>query len=377
MKQRYNGAGGSRLAAVMVLLALVLGLTSCGSMGGGGTAEPETVEKQAFYLNTVCTIRLQEWEGDYEEGEALVDQAFSLCAQLEHRMSRTVAGSDIDRINTAGGQPVEIDDGRVAEVLELGLDYSRLSGGRFDITVGRLAELWNFSGVDPSVPEDAAIQEAVAHVNYGNLTVEAVAPEDPMAVEGGTESSEGAWRVTLSDPEAKIDLGAVAKGYIVDEVSDFLRENGAVRGIVDFGGNISCIGAKESGDPWIIGVKRPFGAGDTQEAQQDSLIGTVELGADCSAVTSGTYERRFTQDGVLYHHILDPATGYPCDTDVSGVTIIGERSGQCDGLSTVCLILGVEDGIALIESLPDFEAVFVDTEGQVHCTSGVVFTPAQ
>jgi len=369
-------ARGRRLTAALLLIAVIavmMGITACGENDQIIEKEHE-IEKQSFYLNTVCNIRLQEWEGDEAAGEALVDQAFALCGQLEQKLSRTISGSDIDRINTAMGQPVDIDDEDVAAALELGMEYSQLSGGRFDITVGRLSELWNFSAEEPSVPEADAIREAVTHVGYENFSIKPASSEDPMTVEGGAGVS--SYTATLSDPQAKIDLGAVAKGYIVDRVSDFLRENGVTRGIVDFGGNISCIGAKEAGEPWVIGVRRPLSA-DEEQAVQSQTIGTVQVGADCSAVTSGTYERCFTQDGTTYHHILDPATGYPCDTDVKSVTIIGGRSGQCDGLSTVCLLLGMEDGLALIESMPEFEAVFVDASGRVESTSGAMFQPME
>lgn len=372
MKKRYPG--GSRFLALVVLAVVAISGTAC-SRGGGWTSRASTVEKQGFYLNTICNIQLQEWDGDEKAGEALIDQAFLFCGQLEQKLSRTVAGSDVCRINQAGGQPVEIDDPRVTEALKLGMEYSELSGGRFDITIGELAELWNFSAENPSVPEESAIRQAVAHVDYQKFHLEA-ADGGSAANSGSATAGSGAerWIATLDDPRAKLDLGAVAKGYIVDQVSDFLRENGVVRGIVDFGGNVSCIGEKTTGEPWLISIRKPVSV-DEPVMSQSETIGTVQVKADCSAVTSGTYQRCFVQDGVLYHHILDPKTGYPCDSDVKSVTIIGESSGRCDGLSTVCLLLGMEEGMRLMESLPGYEAVFVDMQGRVESTSGAAFEP--
>ena len=152
-----------------------------------------------------------------------------------------------------------------------------------------------------------------------------------------------------------------------------MRENGVTRGIVDFGGNIACIGQKEDGSDWLIGIKKPVGSSDGLVGQNTTL-GIVSVKADGTAVTSGTYERKFEQDGVLYHHILDPATGYPCETDVASVTVVSTiNSADCDALSTICLLYGLEEGLELIESMDGVEAVFVTDDGEVHTTSGAEY----
>ncbi len=365
MKFKYTWNIVRRMIAMVLVLGMVPGMAACGA----GNNQKQMVEQQDFLLNTVCNLKLQEWEGTYEEGEALAVQAFDLARELENKMSRTVAGSDIDRINQAAGQPVEITDSRVVDVLDKSISYGELSGGKFDITVGKLVGMWNFSSGEAVVPEEEKIRQEVLHVGYENLIIEA--GESLLETPG-----EEHWYVTLDDPQAHLDLGAIAKGYIVDQVSGFLAENGVTRGIVDFGGNISCIGAKADGSPWLIGIKRPVSATGT-EVGENQLVGVVQVEPNCSAVTSGTYERKFEQDGVLYHHILDPETGYPCDTDVSGVTIIGSNPTDCDALSTICLLLGKDKGMALIESLGDAEAVFITNDGEIHCSSGVKFEAVQ
>ncbi|MBQ4576207.1 MAG: FAD:protein FMN transferase [Firmicutes bacterium] len=358
-KHRFNTIGGNRAAlAALLILTMVLVLVGCGT---GGQETAQVVEKQDFLLNTVCNIKLQEWEGTYEEGEALARDAFSLARDLENKLSRTVEGSDIWKINQAEGERVQIDDARTIGLLRLAKKYCEMSEGRFDITVGKLSALWNFSSGDNIVPDAGEIQAVLPYVGYDNLTL--IGLETPAG---------NALSVWLT-PETHLDLGAIAKGYIVDQVREFLKENGVTRGIVDFGGNIACIGEKPDGSPWLIGIKKPVSSSDVSTGQ-NTMLGIVSVKPDGTAVTSGTYERKFEQDGVLYHHILDPATGYPCETDVASVTVVSTLdSADCDALSTMCLLYGLDDGLELIESLDGVEAVFVTDSGEVHCSSGAEF----
>lgn len=362
MKSNNRHFCGNRAAVpaalLIVTMILTLALTGC---GGGMTGADQPVEKQDFLLNTVCNIKLQEWEGTYEEGEALAGDAFALARDLENKLSRTVEGSDIWKINQAGGERVQIDDARTIGLLRLAKKYCEMSEGRFDITVGKLSALWNFSSGDNIVPAAEEIQAVLPHVGYENLTL--IGLETPAG---------NALSVWLT-PETHLDLGAIAKGYIVDQVREFLKENGVTRGIVDFGGNIAVIGEKPDGSPWLIGIKKPVSSSDVSTGQ-DTMLGIISVKPDGTAVTSGTYERKFEQDGVLYHHILDPATGYPCETDVASVTVVSTLdSADCDALSTMCLLYGLEDGLELIESLDGVEAVFVTDSGEVHCSSGAEF----
>ena len=195
------------------------------------------------------------------------------------------------------------------------------------------------------------MKEAVSHVDYRNIEIE------------GNE-------IRLTDPETEINLGGIAKGYIADKVAEYLESHGVVSAIVDLGGNIVALGGKSaqlviSGDEteFRVGIKNP-------NAEDGSLLGIVPC-KDRTVVTSGTYERYFEKDGVKYHHILDVKTGYPVDRSVLSVTVIAARgsSADCDGLSTACLALGVEKGMALVKSLDGFEAIFVDTDGNVTATS--------
>ena len=168
--------------------------------------------------------------------------------------------------------------------------------------------------------------------------------------------------VTLTDPEAAIDLGGIAKGYIADRIKDYLVSQGVKSAIIDLGGNILCVGKRPDGEPFRIGIQRPF-------ADRSETAAIVEIDGK-SVVSSGIYERYFEKDGVLYHHILNPDTGYPYDNGLVSVTIISDESVDGDGLSTSCFALGLEKGMELIDSLPDVYAVFITEDGQLHFSEG-------
>ena len=161
----------------------------------------------------------------------------------------------------------------------------------------------------------------------------------------------------------KADLGGIAKGYIADRVKEHLLGLGVEHAVIDLGGNVILIGGKPDGSPFTIGVKDPLG-------ENGELLETVES-IDESLVSSGIYERWFEHEGRRYHHILDPFTGAPSESDLAGVTVISASSADGDALSTACLLLGSEAGMELAESMDGVEALFVTRDGQVHMTSGM------
>lgn len=350
----------------------------------GATEDPVT--KESFYFDTVCQITVygiqasgaagakQESSVSEEEAEQsgtsfssaaedVITQAFALCSDYEKLLSKTKEGSDIWNINHADGKPVACDD-RTIEIIRKGISYGDLSEGKFDITVGKAEDLWDFHSDSPRVPEKDALTEAVRHVNYRNISV---------------DQDEGT--VQLTDPEAEIDLGGIAKGYIADKVCEELRQEGVTSAIVSLGGNIECVGGKPdvtgfttektTFSSFSIGIETPY-------SDRTKIVGSSPL-EDGTMVTSGVYERYFTENGKEYHHILDVKTGYPVDSDVLGVTIQGKEgaSADCDALSTICLILGSGDGRRLIESMEGYEALFILRDDSVQKTEGMDFTPAQ
>lgn len=326
-----------KIFPLFLIFIMIISQTGC-------EKQPDKVTKTSYYMDTVCTIDIYDMEDfSNEKALAVIDDAFQLCADYERLISATFEDSDIYRINHAGGAPVQCSQITV-DILKKGLEYCKLSGGRFDITIGKATDLWDFHGENPDVPAAKALADAVKAVDYRQIVID-----------GNT--------VTMNNPEGEINLGGIGKGCIADEASRLLIEKGVTSAVIDFGHNIVTIGDK-SGKPFKIGVEKPF-EGDS------SVVGYVEA-ANKTLVTSGIYERCFEKDGVLYHHILDPKNGYPVESDVAGVTILGEEgtSGDCDSLATICLILGVDDGLELIEKTEGFEALFIDKDGNLTKTDG-------
>ena len=168
--------------------------------------------------------------------------------------------------------------------------------------------------------------------------------------------------VTFADDDTAIDLGAIAKGYIADRIKDYLTEQGVKSAIINLGGNVVCVGEKTDGKPFKIGLQKPF-------ADRTETVAALDIN-DLSVVSSGVYERHFIQDGVNYHHILDPHTGYPYENGLTQVTIISKLSVDGDGLSTSCFALGLENGMKLADSLDGVYAVFITEDGELHYSEG-------
>lgn len=378
----YNTIQKTLKRAAVLLLALTFIIPQIGCASNEENANYIGISKTGFYLDTICTITIYGVDAGSELGaeiaaaeadeaeqtrivQQLITDAFLECDRYEKLLSKTLAASEISKINSAAGQAVSVSEETKA-VIEKGIGYGKLSGGLFDITIGKASDLWDFheaeemadSETDSLLPDEDQLKEAVKHVDYKKISVDGD-------------------KVQLADPEMEIDLGGIAKGYIADRVTEYLEERGVISAVVDLGGNIVAIGGKtkeillesgnggEGGD-FSIGIKDP--------QSEDGQLLAVFSASDKTVVTSGTYERYMMVDGVKYHHILDPETGWPIDNDVLSVTIIAEKgcAVDADGLSTTCLALGVEKGLQLIESLtePAVEAVFVDGQGHIYTTSG-------
>lgn len=326
------------------LQAAVL-LCLSGLFSGCQALEEEPVTSSRLLLDTVCTVTLYE-PADPE----LVSQALDLVAHYESLLSATIEGSEIWNINHSQGEPVPVCS-ETAKVLRLGLQYSEISQGKLDITIGQVTDLWDF-GHGGQVPSVEQLRSALETVDYRCLHI--------------LGNEEDGYTVTLEKTGAEINLGAIAKGYIADQVASFLRAKGVTCALLDLGGNIVALGEKPNGQPWHIGVETPY-------SDRTELLGTLSLSA-AAVTTSGIYERQFTQDGQIYHHILDPKTGYPVETDVVSVTVITDTAAQGDCLSTLCLLFGLEAGMNFLSQDEDvLGAVWVDHQGQVYVQGEINF----
>ncbi|MCI8468071.1 MAG: FAD:protein FMN transferase [Eggerthellaceae bacterium] len=303
---------------------------------------PATTRVLAF--NTVVELAAYGLDDTWREA---LDEAVDLCRAYERLFSRTLPHSDIARLNAAQGRPVPV-DARTHELLGAARRYCAASEDAFDVTVGPLVRLWDFhAGVEPT---DQALAEAAAHVDWHALELG----------EGDADAPGRFW-ARLADPQAAVDVGGIAKGWMADRLVEALLARGAAGVMVNLGGNVAVAGSKPDGAPWRIGIRDPRHPHDP-----DALLGAVPLAAG-SAVTSGVYERCFTApDGLLLHHVLDPRTGRPVDTDVAGVTVVAPRSLDAEGFSTTLLALGLERGTALARSRPEItQAFFVTPDGEV------------
>ncbi|MGN0376117.1 MAG: FAD:protein FMN transferase [Suilimivivens sp.] len=314
------------LYMIIMFFTVTLTLTGCKS-------SPVKETRTGFYLNTVVSITLYE-----EHPDELFEGCMELIDAYDRMLSRTSEGSDIWNINHSNGAAITVHE-ETAELLGIALSYAKLSDGLVDPTIGTLSILWNFGDDNEGiVPSQTEIEEALSHVNYKNVILE------------GNQ-------VTLKDPDARLDLGFIAKGYIADRVKEYLLSRQVTSAIINLGGNVLTIGQKPDDTPFKVGIQQPFS--DTGTA---ALTLTIQ---DKSLVSSGNYERYFIKDDVLYHHILSTSDGYPVNSGLSGVTVISDHSVDGDALSTLCFILGYEKGQKLIDSLQNVEAVFIDLDGNI------------
>lgn len=307
-----------------------------------GCSSKEPVEQKTFVLDTIVSITIYDAE-HMEEAKKIIDDCFQQCKTYENMFSRTIEGSDIYNINHAKGQPVSVSP-ETAYLIETAIKYSIISNGSFDISIAPVSSLWDFHAETPKPPAADMVAEQLQYVGYENIHVD------------GTT-------VTLAQAQCAIDLGGIAKGYIADQLYSLLQERGVKSAIIDLGGNIMTVGGKTDKEPFHIGIKDPFqNTGD--------IIGAVPA-MNLSLVTSGIYERFFIFNDTLYHHILNPKTGYPIDSDLASVTVFSPHSIDGDALSTASFVMGLEDGLALINTLKDIEAIFITKDGQYIFSDGI------
>ena len=298
-------------------------LLSITSIITGCTKNIEPISRTDFYFDTVIRITLYDTEDD-----SILDGCFALAEKYENLFSATKEGTDVWNINHASGEAVTVSE-ETAALLVTAVDFANTTEGRIDPTIRPVSALWDFGSEGKAhLPEDTDIKEALSHVSYDTIRF-GVGPSE--------ETGEPVYNtVTLQDPEAAIDLGFIAKGYIADKMKEYLLSQGVESACISLGGNVITIGEKPDGSPFRIGIQEPF-------APEGTVLDTVEV-RDTSVVTSGIYERYFYEGDTLYHHVLDTSTGYPVDNELASVTIICESSTKADALSTSCLCMGLEKG---------------------------------
>lgn len=319
-----------KAASLFITILLIVMLISCSS-----PQKSEKLTVTGIYFDTV--IQIEAWGTK----ASTLEHCKTICEDYENLFSNKIETSEISKINASAGNPVKVSE-ETLELISRGIDYCELSGGKFDITIAPLSDLWNFTdNPNGNLPEQSAIEEARSHVGYKTIQVD-----------------KDSCTVTLNDPQAKIDLGGIAKGYIADRLKAYLKSEGVEHALINLGGNVLALGTAYDGTPFHIGIQKPFD-------EQNSTIDILEI-EDRSVVSSGIYQRYFEKDGTIYHHILNPETGYPYSNNLLQATIISDRSMDGDALSTCCFALGLNDGSTLIESLDHVQAIFVTEDYQLH-----------
>ncbi len=311
-------------------------------LAGCGNNPEIPVEKQGFYMGTVVTVKAYG-----QKAQIAADEAMLRVKDLQDKMTIHAPDGEIDRLNTSAGNgawvPLSAD---TVYVLKTALKYAQLSQGAFDITIGPLVRSWGNFAQNPQIPSPAEIDRVKKLINDQDLEI---------------NEKENAAR--LKNPGQMVDLGGIAKGYAGDEVIKIFKAYGIESAFINLGGNVVALGGKPDGSPWNVGIRDP-------EAQDGECIGVLTI-KDKAVVTSGDYERYFEAGGVRYHHILDPQTGYPSQSGLVSVTIAAETSMDADALSTAAFVLGLAEGLELVQSLEDVEAVFITGDGKIHITSGL------
>ncbi len=325
-----------RKKLLLPALALALLLTAC-------SAPQKVLAGNTFGLDTIVELKIYQYP--FKDRDSLIDDTFDQMQQLENTLSMHVEGSDIDRLNkSAGKEPVQVSD-LTYRVLKDSLFFSGKTDGLFDITTGPLIDLWAIDPPDGHYPSQAELDATLPLIDYHKINF----------------SDDN--RIELADKGMILNLGAIAKGTIADELKTYLMSRGVTSALINLGGNVLALGSKPDGSSFIIGIQDP------NSARGEYLL-SIKID-DESVVSSGDYERYFEYEGKIYHHILNPKTGFPAETNIKQVTIVTANSQKADGLSTSVLLLGVQKGIQLVESLEGVEAIIITKDHFIYFTEGL------
>lgn len=328
----------SRCKAISLLIGIFLIFSLIGCTNSNDDSKP--LSKTEYFMGTVVTVTLYD-----NKSEKIIDKAFEEVKKIEHLVSINMEGTELDEVNNnAGIKPVKVSDDTY-NIIKKGLEYSSLTNGSFDITIGPLVKLWSIGLPEAKVPTIEEIKEKLQYINYKDV-----------------EINDSEKTVFLKNPGMIIDLGGIAKGYTADVIAQTLKDEGVEKAIIDLGGNIYALGEKAENTLWRIGIQNP-------DQTRGEIVGSINV-KDKSIVTSGIYERFIEQDGVKYHHILSPKSGYPYDNEIAGVTIISNKSIDGDALSTSVFSMGITKGLEFINSLPDTEAIFITKDHKIYLTEG-------
>lgn len=362
MKQEIHRKKNRGMPVRGAAWGLAIALTGCGAAPIRQQTSVDTA--MGTIVSQTLYVQETEWPASEEDWEELPE---SPCASVmgilkeleEQELSWRIEGSEVARINALAdqgeaGEDLSLGQGEqgifaslsaaMGETLARIWQVSMDSGGALDVTLGRLSRLWNLDGTDFSrIPEEGQVRDALKDTGFGRVQF----PEN------------GIWL----PPGMQLDLGAVGKGIACDRVRAYLNSRSQITGaVVAVGGSVVTYGQKPDGSPWKVAIVHP--------REEGSYLGVLSLTGEQFVSTSGDYERYVTVDGVRYHHILDPATGYPARSGLCSVTIVCGSGLLADALSTACFVLGSEQGLDLAKSY-GAEALLVEEDGTLRMTEGM------
>ncbi|MCH5186518.1 MAG: FAD:protein FMN transferase [Oscillospiraceae bacterium] len=291
-------------------------------------------ERTVYAMDTVMTLKA--FGGDDEVGAAL-DEAEKEIKYLDNILRRENPDSDIYKINRTGSAEVSED---TFKLIKTALDICESTDGAFDISTAPVSDLWGFYTKNFYVPSDIEIAEALSGVGYENIYA-----DENRIYAGGVQ----------------LDLGGMAKGYLSEKIMEIFKNNDVRSGIVSLGGNVHTLGTKPDGGKWRIAVQDP---------DSDEYIGEISVN-DKAVITSGGYMRFFEQDGIVYHHIIDPKTGYPAKSGIKSVSIVSDSGTLADGLSTALFVMGLDKSEEYWRTHSGFDAVFMTDDDNIYITEGI------
>ncbi len=335
----------------LALLAVVCGLSGC----SGQKEEKLTKYDTQFFelFDTVTSVT--GYAKDEETFQSYVDVFYDELKEYHQLYDIYNDYEGVNNIKTindhAGVEPVEVDD-RIIQMLEEAVDMYKLTDGKMNVAMGSVLSIWHEyreAGIanpeQAELPPQEELEEAAKHMDITKMVID---PEKKT--------------VYLEDPDMSLDVGAIAKGYAAEMASRKVEEAGLTHALISVGGNIRCIGTKPDGEKWVVGVQNPDTTSSERYLHRLSLDGM-------SLVTSGTYQRYYTVDGVNYHHIIHPDLLKPWDR-YSSISILSADSGTADALATAVFNMELDDGKKLIESQDGVEAMWIEADGTEHYSSG-------
>lgn len=327
---------------------MAFAVSGCSENDGGDspktTTNDEPYSQDIFAMDTYMTVSAY---GD--KGQAAVEAAVKEINRLDALLSTGKEDSEVSQLNRTGKGKLSKD---TDALLKEALDLYESTGNAYDISIYPVMKLWGFTDGNYKVPSEKDLQKALSLVGADGVSY------DPAKK-----------TVSFTRDGMAIDFGGIAKGYTSGRVSEIFKEQGITSGLVNLGGNVQTVGLKPDGSEWNIGIQDPE---DT-----NSMLGVVQT-HDKAVITSGGYERNFEEDGVTYHHIIDPKTGYPADSGLTSVTIVSDNGTLADGLSTSLFILGKDGAVQYWSShKKDFDFILYEKDGTLVVSEGLkdAFTP--